>query len=176
MPSPSAAKESHQNDRRRRRRISAKWVAWCTWSERRRRWRPRTSCYCRGAPGNNDAGGGGAGGVNGVTAAAVPAGSFNGGNGGDATPAINPNTFSGGGGGAGGYGLALTTAGRHTTAAGQVFTGGNGGAGNGTGSGLRWSWRRRNTSGGRWYVHKRFWRVGNWRHGRKLSIPYRLRP
>ena len=30
--------------------------------------------------------------------------------------------------------MALTTAGPHTTVAGQVFTGGNGGAGNGTGN------------------------------------------
>jgi hypothetical protein len=84
-----------------------------------------------GLPGNNDAGGGGAGGVNGATAAAVPVGSFNGGNGGNATPAVNAVTIAGGGGGAGGYGVVLTTAGPHTTTAGQVFTGGVGGAGNG---------------------------------------------
>ena len=40
--------------------------------------------------------------------------------------------LAGGGGGAGGYGVVLTTAGPHTTVAGQVFTGGNGGAANGT--------------------------------------------
>jgi outer membrane autotransporter protein len=84
-----------------------------------------------GLPGNNDSGGGGAGGVNGATAAAMPVGSFNGGNGGNATPAVNAVTIAGGGGGAGGYGVVLTTAGPHTTTAGQVFTGGTGGAANG---------------------------------------------
>ncbi len=43
-----------------------------------------------------------------------------------------PTTLAGGGGGAGGYGVVLTTAGPHATVAGQVFTGGNGGAANGT--------------------------------------------
>ena len=85
-----------------------------------------------GLPGNNDSGGGGAGGVNGTTAAAMPVGSFNGGNGGNATPAVNATTAHGGGGGGGGYGVVLTTAGPHATTAGQVFTGGNGGAANGT--------------------------------------------
>jgi len=82
-----------------------------------------------GAAGNGFSGGGGTGGANGTTAATILPGNSTGLNGGNAT---NAAALNGGGGGAGGYGYVLTTAGPFSTLAGQIFTGGNGGAGNGT--------------------------------------------
>ena len=84
-----------------------------------------------GAGGNNSSGGGGAGGINGTTAATILPGNSTGGNGGNATPSVDATTANGGGGGAGGFGYVLTAAGTFATTAGQVFTGGVGGAGNG---------------------------------------------
>jgi len=82
-----------------------------------------------GTAGNGFAGGGGTGGANGTTAATILPGNSTGLNGGDAT---NAAAVAGGGGGSGGYGYVLTAAGPFTTLGGQIFTGGNGGAGNGT--------------------------------------------